>query len=125
MIDAHKLVELSPQVVAEKVAQYLKECHPGGVTIEVDPDGIVKGEFEWRVRVRASHEPQGLMEYYEALTDVEMELDEQEHLNVFLVPSDPKCPPPAETEPQRDENRARPGRSAHKPKRRLHEPNQF
>src|SRR6266852_5293669 len=125
MIDAQKVIELSPQLVAEKVAQYLKECHPGGVTIEVDPDGIVKGEFEWRVRVRPSHEPRRLMEYYEALTDVEMELDEQEHLNVFLVPSDPKYPPAAETEPQGDENRAGPGRAAHKPKRRLDEPSQF
>ena len=96
MIDADKPIELSPQIVAEKVAQYLRECHPDGVTIEVDPDGIVKGEFEWRVRVRPSHEPRGPMEYYEALTDVEMELDEQEHLNVFFVPSDPKSPSAAE-----------------------------
>jgi hypothetical protein len=119
MIDAPRAGEWSATVVAEKVAEYLKECHPGGVTLEVDPDGVVKGEFEWRVRVRPSHEPPKPMEYYEALTDIEMELEEREHLNVFLVPSDPKYPQASETEPQGDENRARPNRSAAKPKRRL------
>jgi hypothetical protein len=119
MIDVDKQVELSPQAVAEKVARYLRECHPDGVNIEVDPDGIVKGEFEWRVRVRPSQEPQGPMEYYEALTEVEMKLDEQEHLNVFLVPSDPDSPLAAETRPGGDDNRAGLNRPAHKLKHRL------
>ena len=118
MIDAQELVTLSPQVVAEKVTQHLKACHPGGVTIEVVLEGIVRGEFEWRVPVRPSREPPRPMEYYEAITDVEMELDEREHLNVFLVPSDPKRSQSEETEPSIDAKGPLPSLPADKPERR-------
>jgi hypothetical protein len=119
MIEQDKRAELSEQAVARKVAEYLKDCHPGGATIEVDPDGVQREGSGWRVRVRPSEEPSKRFEYYEALADVAVELQEREHLNVFLVPSDPKYPQASETEPQGDENRACPNRSAHRPKGRL------
>lgn len=119
MIERSEPPELSAQDVARKVAKYLKDCHPGGVTLEVDPEGARKEEFGWRVRVRPDKEPPKLFEYYEALTDVEMELEEREHLNVFLVPSDPKHPQATATEPQGDEDGMRPHPPAEKPKRRL------
>ena len=96
MIEQGERAESSEQVVAQKVAEYLKDCHPGGVTIEVDPADVHREGSGWRVRVRPSAEPSDRFEYYEALADVAVELQEREHLNVFLVPSDPKHLPAAE-----------------------------
>ena len=84
---------LSAAVVAEKVSRYLKDCHPGGITLEVAPDGVRWDEFWWRVRVRPSQEPAKLFEYYEALADIEEELEAREQLRVFLSPSDAVMPP--------------------------------
>ncbi len=92
MIGESDPAELTEQAVAQKVAEYLRDCHPGGVTLEVVPDGVHKGEFVWRVPVRPSEEPTKLFQYYEALADVEIELDEREHLKVFLVPNEPAQP---------------------------------
>jgi hypothetical protein len=80
------------QTVLRKVTSYLKDCHPDGVTLEVDPAGISRGEFSWRVLVRPDREPLQLRQYYEALADVEVELQEREQLNVWLVTGDPKHP---------------------------------
>jgi len=37
--------------------------------------------------------PEELYEYYEALTEIEIDLEESEDLNVFLAPSDPPGQP--------------------------------
>jgi hypothetical protein len=116
MIDQSEQTELSEQVVAQKVAEYLKDCHPDGITLEVDRDGVHRGEFSWRVRVRPDREPSKLFEYYGALADVEVELSEREHLNVWLVTSDPKQLGPAREGRQAAECKAPPVRT---PKRRL------
>jgi hypothetical protein len=105
-------------VVAQKVAEYLNNCHPGGITLEVDPAGVHRGEFSWRVRVRPDREPSKLFEYYGALADVEIELSEREHLNVWLITSDPKQPGPAGEDPQVAKRKASPVRTVRQPKRR-------
>ena len=81
--------ELTAERVARKVAEYLRDCHPDGVTLEVVEPSIRKEEYSWRVPVRPNREPSKPLAYYEALTDVEMALEDNEHLNVFLVPWDP------------------------------------
>jgi hypothetical protein len=87
---------LSASVVAQKVAEYLKERRPGGVTVAVDPEGVQERESSWRVRVRPSEEPSRLFRYYEDLADVEIELEEREQLNVWLVTADPEHSPSAQ-----------------------------
>jgi hypothetical protein len=94
------------QMVAQLVSAYVRDCHPEGVSLEVDERGIRKVGCQWRIPIRPSAEPVGRYEYYEALTDIEIELSEREKLNVFLVPSDPKSPPPPERQQQVDERRA-------------------
>jgi hypothetical protein len=106
MTDRTKLARVTARAVAQKVAEYLQDCHPGGVTVEVDPDGIQRRESSWRVRVRPSKEPAKLFEYYEALADVELELEEREHLNVWLVTADPEHSPPVEGCPPSSEDKA-------------------
>jgi len=74
------------RTVSEAVHKYIKDCHPGGITLEVIEQDIHKEEYWWYVPVRLSMEPPKLFEYYEALADVEEALDENEKLTVFLVP---------------------------------------
>jgi hypothetical protein len=85
------------RTVARLVSTYLRDCHPEGVSLEVDEAGIRKVNGQWRVPVIPSAEPVQPYQYYEALTDIEMELSEQEDLNVFLAPSDPKLAQEPET----------------------------
>src|ERR1700674_352202 len=100
MIEQSAETELSEHALVRKVEAYLKDVHPGGITLEVDPEVVQRGEFSWRVCVRPSEEPSDLIAYYEALADVEIALDEQEQLNVWLVPGDPKHPQMAGNPPQ-------------------------
>ncbi len=83
-------MEQNRQTVAGIVRQYLKDCHPGGSDLDVVESKIRKEEFDWYVPVQPNVEPPKLFEYYEALADVEIRIAEQEHTNVFLVPSEPK-----------------------------------
>jgi hypothetical protein len=76
------------QRVARLVREYLKNRRPDGVTLEVDEPGIRKEPYWWSVPVRPSSEPSKRYEYYETLAEVEEEIEEQEQLKVFLVPSD-------------------------------------
>lgn len=75
------------RTVTEAVRRYIKDCHPGGLTLEVVEQGIRKEEYWWYVPVRPNVEPVKRYEYYEALADVEEALDENENLTVFLVPT--------------------------------------
>lgn len=99
MIEPGEQSELSEQEIAQKVRDSLGDRRPGGVTLQVDPQGVHRGEFGWRVRVRPDKEPADLIEYYDSLVDVEMELEEREHLNVWLVTADPESSPSAEQPP--------------------------
>src|SRR5438445_12935934 len=91
-------LEVARQVVARKVAEYLENRRPGGMTLEVDPQRIRKREHEWQVVVRPSEEPPKLSEYYEALADVETALEAREQLKVWLVTGDPEHSPAGEAE---------------------------
>jgi len=76
--------------VAKAVRKYIKDRHPGGATLEVVEQDIRKEEYWWQVPVRPSIEPRKRYEYYEALADVEGEVEEKENLTVFLVPLAPE-----------------------------------
>ena len=82
-------MELTKQSVAEKVRQYIQNLHPGGVTLEVVEDGIHKVDYWWRVPVRPSAWPAKRYEYYEALADIESDLQEKEHLNILIATGEP------------------------------------
>jgi hypothetical protein len=93
MIEERVPAGLSEEVVARKVAEYLKDCHPDGISLEVEPEGVRWERFWWQVRVRPSEEPAKLSNFYRALASVEMALEEREHLKVFLTPGEPKQSP--------------------------------
>ena len=75
-------------MVAAVVREYLKDCHPGGVTLEVVEENIYKSYYEWRVPIRPDFEPPNRFEFSEAIIDVVIELEENEGLNVWFVPAE-------------------------------------
>lgn len=76
--------------VAEAVRKYVKAYHPGGSTLEVLEQGVRKEEDWWQVPIQPDVEPVKRYEYYEALAEIEGELEEKENLTVLLVPVAPE-----------------------------------
>lgn len=74
------------RTVVRKVRKYLADFSLGGITLEVLDQGVRHEESWWYVPVRPSQEPAKRYQYYEALADVEGELEEQEKLTVVLIP---------------------------------------
>jgi hypothetical protein len=75
--------------VATLVREYLKDCHPGGVTIEVIEENIYKSYYEWRVPLRTNFEPPNHSEFTEEIVEVETEILENEGWNVYLTLDEP------------------------------------
>ena len=76
--------------VVEIAGRYLKSRHPGGVTLEALAEGVRHEQDWWYVPVRPSEEPKRRYEYYEALSDVETELEDKEHITVLFLPIAPQ-----------------------------------
>jgi len=81
---------MSEQDVVELVGRYLKDKHPGGATLEALAQGVRHEQDWWYVPVRPSIEPARRYEYYEALADVETDMETQEHVTVLLLPTPPE-----------------------------------
>lgn len=71
--------------VARKVRDRLRDVRPAGLTLELLEEGIRQIDDWWRVPVRPSAEPIRLFEYYEAIAELESELQENERINVVFA----------------------------------------
>lgn len=91
--------DLDKSQVAEKVQSYLVNKRPGGVFLEVVEEDIRKVDEWWRVPVRPSAWPARMFEYYEALAEVESDIQENERLNILLATGEPKAPASIQTAP--------------------------
>lgn len=91
---------MSKDRIARLVAEQLQHHHPGGVTIEVVRGGVRRQDDYWYVPVRPSAQPPRMYEYYEVLAEVEATLEEEEQLQVFLVPVLPTEPAAKPTAPE-------------------------
>lgn len=80
------ILQEDEKTIARIVRDYVRDCHPGGVTLEVVEEGIRKIDYWWRVPVRPNTEPPHTFEYYDALAGVESAIQEDKQLNVLLVP---------------------------------------
>ncbi len=78
------------QQIIEAVQKHLSSRRPGGATLEVVPEGIRQDREWWYVPVRPSIRPLKRFEYYEALAEVENEVQKIDHLTVLLVPTLPE-----------------------------------
>jgi hypothetical protein len=78
------------KAIAQVVRDYIRDRHPGGVTLEVVEEGIRKIDYWWRVPIRPSVQPPHTFEYYDALAGVESAIQEDKQLNILLVPTLPE-----------------------------------
>jgi hypothetical protein len=72
------------------VQRLLDSRRPGGMTLVVEQEGVRQDQDWWYVPVRPTSEPpKRRYEYYEALAEIENELQKSDHLTVLFVPLAP------------------------------------
>jgi len=72
--------------IAELVREQLERQDLDGITIEVQTNRIRRQGKYWYVPVLPSKQPPKMYAYYEVLAEVEATIEENEDLQVFLVP---------------------------------------
>lgn len=80
---------LSPQEVAARVRPYVTERHIGDIALQVDDTRIHLRNGYWNIPIRPSRWPNPLFPYYEALAEIEDEVQEREGLKVTLASGEP------------------------------------
>lgn len=75
--------------VLELVSRRLRRVTLEGVKLDVLDGEIEKRNGCWHIPVRASARPPSMFDYYGVLADVEMDLSEKHHLDVWLVATVP------------------------------------
>jgi hypothetical protein len=81
---------MTKERIVELVREELRKHHPGGADLDIGPGPIRRQNDHWYVPVLPSREPPKAFEYYEALAEVEATLEEEEQLQVLLVPVTPE-----------------------------------
>lgn len=84
------MTDQNQHTVAQAVREHIDNHRINGITLEVVEPDIRREEHWWSVPVRLSAEPPKLSEYFEALADVEGDLEENEQLKVLLLPMMPR-----------------------------------
>jgi hypothetical protein len=70
------------------INDHLKNEHPGGATLSIVPEGIRQDDDWWYVPVKSDRIPDRLFEYYEALANVESQIEEDNQVTVLFIPVD-------------------------------------
>ena len=80
---------LTPQEVADRVRPYVATKKVGAISLSIDEPRIRLQHGYWRIPIRPSLEPQPLFSYYEALADLEDEIQEREGIKVTMASGNP------------------------------------
>ena len=80
---------LTAQEVANRARPYVANKKVGAISLSIDEAGIRLQHGYWRVPVRPSLEPQILFPYYEALADIEDEIQTREGIKVTIASGNP------------------------------------
>ena len=74
-------------LIVDKLTQYLDSPRFANLHVELVGTGIRKDGDWWYVPVRRTEQTPRTYEYYDLLASVEQEIEDQDHINVMLVPS--------------------------------------
>jgi hypothetical protein len=77
--------ELTATDVASRVRPYVAKKTIGDITLSMDDARIHLRNGYWRIPIRPSREPSPLFPYYEALADLEDEVQENEGFKVTIA----------------------------------------
>jgi len=80
---------LSPEEVALRVRPYFTGRHIGDIDLRVDDARIHLRNGYWNIPIRPSRWPNPLFPYYEALAEIEEEIQEKEALKVTIASGEP------------------------------------
>ena len=80
---------LTPQEVAVRVRPYITIRHIGDIALEVDAARIHLRNGYWNIPIRPSRWPNPLFPYYEALAEIEDQVQENEGLKVTIASGEP------------------------------------
>ena len=80
---------LTPQEVAVRVRPYITNRHIGDIALDVDDARVQLRNGYWNIPVRPSRWPNPLFPYYEALAEIEDQVQENEGLKVTIASREP------------------------------------
>ena len=80
---------LTPQEVAVRVRPYITNRHIGDIALDVDDARVHLRNGYWNIPVRPSRWPNPLFPYYEALAEIEDQVQENEGLKVTIASREP------------------------------------
>ena len=81
--------ELTPADVAAKVRGYVAKTTVDDITLWLDEARIKLQNEYWRIPIRPSREPNPLFPYYEALADLEQEMQDKEGIPISISSGEP------------------------------------
>ena len=81
--------ELKATDIADRVRPYVAKKTVGDITLWMDEASIRLQNNYWRIPIRPSREPEPLFPYFEALADLEEEVQENEGIRVTIASGDP------------------------------------
>ncbi len=80
---------LAVREIATLVRPYIQDKQIEDITLHVDEKRIVLQNGYWRIPIRPSREPRPLFPYYEALANLEEEIQDKEDIKITLASGDP------------------------------------
>lgn len=80
---------LSPHEVAVRVRPYVAARHIGDIALRIDDARIHLRNGYWNIPVHPSRWPYPLFPYYEALAEIEDQVQEKEGLKVTIASGEP------------------------------------
>lgn len=81
--------ELTATDVANRVRSYVAKTSIGDITLWMDEESIRLHNDYWRIHIRPSRKPEPLFPYFEALADLEEEVQVNEGIKVTIASGDP------------------------------------
>ncbi len=82
-------IELTAMDVANRLRPYVANKTVGDITLWLNEAAIRLQNGYWIIPIRPSREPEPLFPYYEALADLEEEMQEGEGIKVSISSGDP------------------------------------
>ena len=80
---------MTKELIAEKVRQEIAGVEVPGITLQVMDEDVYQANDYWRVPVRPSRWPKRMFDFYEAMSAVEEELQDTQHLKIVIETGEP------------------------------------